>query len=810
VNKIPPKLVTYSTAFPSVLVSDAEKQTKEYGYLIGSSICSEWFSKRSGSCRYYDQWIDFHKLRLYARGEQSTAKYKTLFSTDGDLSHLNIDWTPVPTIPKFVDIVVNGMQDRLYKIRTEAVDIMSGEKRNSFQQEVENNMYSKDILKVAKEKFGVNAYSMPEEDVPNSPSEVSLYMQLNFKPGIEIAEQMAIKTVMEQNRYESTIKPRFDYDITVLGVGMAKHEFLPNSGISLSYVDPANVVYSYTESPTFDDVFYWGEVKATPITELYKIKPDISKEELEEISAISGMWGDEYTSMRGYRDDLFQKDVVNLLYYNYKTTKKFVHKKKKLANGLERVIAKNDSFTPPPNEYFETIERTIDVWYEGIMILGSSMVLKWELSKNMVRPDSSSQYALPNYIACAPRMYKGRIESLTRRMIPFADNIQMTHLKLQQVVSKLVPDGVYIDADGLNEIDLGNGGTYSPQDALKLYFETGSVIGRSFTQSGEYNHARIPVQELNKNSGQSKIQALVGMYNQSLSMLRDVTGLNEARDGSDPDPNALVGVQKLAAANSNTATRHILQGSMFITKRMAEAISLRIADLLEYSDFREEFISQVGKYNVATLEDIKNLYLHDFGIFIDVLPDAEEKAKLQGYIQMALSKGDISLDDAIDIENISDLTLANELLKKKKKDREAKTMANEQAKMQMQTQSNVESANASAQSKMQIIEAEGQIKMSIINAQSEADMKRLTHEAGLKAQLMEKEFGYNVQLDGMANQLVDKRDKLKEDAKDNRTKLQATQQSQLIDQRQKGASPINFESNNDSLDGLDLGEFSPK
>lgn len=374
-------------------------------------------------------------------------------------------------------------------------------------------------------------------------------------------------------------------------------------------------------------------------------------------------------------------------------------------------------------------------------------------------------------------------------------------------MSKLVPDGVSIDVDGLNEIDLGTGGAYTPLEALKLYWQTGSVIGRSFTQGGEYNHARQPVQQITTNSGQNKMNALAEVYNLNLSMIRDVTGLNEARDGSDPDPNSLVGVQKLAAANSNTATRHILQGSMFITKRMAEAISLRIADLLEYSDFKEEFVSQVGKYNVATLEDIKNLYLHDFGIFIDVLPDEEERAKLEGYINMALSKGDISLDDAIDIQNISDLTLANELLKKKKKDREAKTMANEQAKMQMQTQSNVESANASAQSKMQLVEAEAQIKMSVINAQTEADMKKMSHEASLKSQLMEKEFGYNMQLNGMESQLVDKRDKLKEDAKDNRTKIQATQQSTLIDQRQNGGAPVNFESNNDSLDGLDMGEF---
>lgn len=653
----------------------------------------------------------------------------------------------------------------------------------------------------------MNGFNLPEEDVPNSQAEVQLYMQLNYKPGIEIAEEIAITTVMEQNDYQS-IKMQFDYDITVLGIGIIKHEFLLNSGISLSYVDPANVVYSYTESPTFDDVFYWGEVKTVPTTELYKIKPDIKPEEIEEITAIGSAWVDYYPTMKAYRNDYFQNDVVNLLYYNYKTTKKFVHKKKKLSNGLERVIAKSDSFTPPPNEHFETIERTIDVWYEGILVLGSSYLLKWELSKNMVRPESASQNALPNYIACAPRMYKGVIESLTRRMIPFADNIQMTHLKLQQVVSKLVPDGVYIDADGLNEIDLGNGNAYNPQEALKLYFETGSVIGRSLTTGGDYNHGRIPIQELNKNSGQSKIQALVGMYNQSLTMIRDVTGLNEARDGSDPDPNALVGVQKLAAAASNVCTRHILQASMSVTKRMSEAISLRISDLLEYSDFREEFISQIGKYNVATLEEIKNLYLHDFGIFIEVLPDEEERAILESNITLALSKDQINLEDAIDIRGLGNLKLANELLKKKRKDKEAKSMQQEQAKMQMQTQSNIQSTQAASQAKMEAMQIESQMKIGVINAQKQADLELQNNEAYLKSGLMKEEFGYNMQLNGVTQSLIDKRDQQKEQAKDDRTKLQATQQSTLIDQRQKGSAPVNFESNNDNLSGLDLTQFN--
>ena len=317
------------------------------------------------------------------------------------------------------------------------------------------------------------------------------------------------------------------------------------------------------------------------------------------------------------------------------------------------MIEKDDNFNPPDEMLdegnFEKIEKTIDVWYDGVMVMGTNIILKWELAKNMVRPKSSSQHALPNYVAVAPRMYKGVIESLVRRMIPFADLIQMTHLKLQQVISRVVPDGVYIDADGLNEVDLGNGAAYNPEDALRLYFQTGSVIGRSYTQDGEYNQGRVPIQQLTSNSGASKTQMLIANYNHYMDMIRSVTGLNEARDGTSPNPDALVGVQKLAALSSNTATRHILDGSLYIYRTLAEALTYRVADILEYADFKDDFINKIGKYNVSILDDISDLYIYDFGVFIELSPDEEQKAMLEQNIQMALSKQDINLEDAIDI-----------------------------------------------------------------------------------------------------------------------------------------------------------------
>ena len=799
------------TQFPSQLATDEEKASWEYGLRIGQSISYEWFAKTGNGCRYYSQWIDFHRTRLYARGEQPIGKYKNQFEVNGDMSHINLDWTPVPIIPKFVDIVVNGMNDRLFEIKAYSIDPMSIEKRSKFQEMVEQDMIAKPVLMQAKESLGVDAFNIPEDDLPETPQELSLFMQLKYKPAIEIAEEEAINTILEVNHYPD-IRKRVDYDITTIGIGVVKHSFVPGTGVRVEYVDPANIVYSYTESPTFEDCFYWGEVKQVPITELIKIKPDITKEELAEIQQLGTAWYNYYGIMRPYRSDIFNRDVVTLLYFNYKTDKTFVYKKKYLDNNGVRVIQKDESFNPPEGteERFERIEKRIDVWYEGIMVPGSPYLLKWELARNMVRPKSPSQYAIPNYIAVAPRMYKGIIESLTRRMIPFADLIQMTHLKLQQVLQRVVPDGVFIDADGINEVDLGTGGSYNPEDALRLYFQTGSVIGRSMTTDGEMNHGRIPIQELNSNSGQAKISSLIGAYNQYLSMIRDVTGLNEARDASTPNPDALVGVQKLAALNSNTATRHILEGSQFISRKLAEALSLRIADVLEYSDFKEEFTMQIGKYAVNMLEEIKDLYLHDFGIFIEISPDEEEKAQLEANIQMAMQRDQISLEDAIDIRQMKNIKLANELLKLKRKSKQKLDMQQKQAEIQMQTQGNIQSSQASAQSALQKVQAEAQAKAQLAQAQMNFDIQRMQAEAQIKEQLMAVEFSYNMQLKGMEVEKIKQLDMDKEKAKDDRTKIQATQQSKLIEQRQKDLPAMNFESQEDDLSGFDLEQFNPR
>jgi hypothetical protein len=320
----------------------------------------------------------------------------------------------------------------------------------------------------------------------------------------------------------------------------------------------------------------------------------------------------------------------------------------------------------------------------------------------------------------------------------------------------------------------------------------------------------VPITQLNSNSGAAKTQMLITNMNHYIDMIRSVTGLNEARDGSNPDPNSLVGLQKLAALNSNTATRHILDGSLYVYRSLAEALTYRVGDILQYSDFKDEFANQIGKYNVSILEEIKDLYIYDFGIFIEVSPDEEQKAQLEGNIQMALSKGDINLEDAIDIREIRNIKLANQLLKMKRIKTQERLEKNEMQKQAMMSQQQLKSQEMAGQVAMQKIDLETRSKMQIKQAEVAFDIQKMEKEAEMKSYLMREEFQYSMQLHGVEVGTLTQREQMKEDAKAKRISQQNTEQSKLINQRKNNLPPMNFESNEDSLDGFDLAEFEPR
>lgn len=781
------------SGFPNQFVPDIEKDTYEYGLRVGQAIESEWFSRDYGSSLYGEIRSEFLNRRLYARGEQPVEKYKNELAVNGDLSYLNLDWTPVPIIPKFVDVVVNGIQNRLLDVKVEAVDDLSALRRQQFRQELETDMLAKDMLTYVKQETGVNAFNFPEDMIPDTEEELNLYMDLRYKQAVEVAEETAIKTILELNEYDE-IKRRVDEDNVVLGISAIKHSFDVHDGVRIEYVDPVNFVYSPTEDPSFRDCYYFGEVKSVHVTEIKKINPNLTQEEIEEISKLASRF-DGYRSTQNLQSQSgLDKSNVSLLYFCYKTDKEIVYKVKQNENGGQKPLKKDNSFNPPKTEQarFQKVSRRIDVWYDGVLVLGTNHLIKWGVMENMVRPKSAFQKALPPYIVSAIKMSKGNIDSLVKRMIPFADQIQLTHLKLQQVVSKMIPDGVFIDADGLNSVDLGNGASYNPSEALSMYFQTGSVIGRSYTEDGEFNNARVPIQELTSSGSNAKIASLINMYNYQLNMIRAVTGINEARDGSTPDQYSLVGLQKLAALNSNTATRHVVQSGIFITKRLAEAISYRVSDIMMYSDFYEDFAKMISKNNMGILEEIVGLHLHDFGIFIEIEPDEEERQMLEQNIQQSIQSGKIDLDDAIDVRSVKNHTLANSLLKIRKKRKQKEDMEMQQQATKMQTDSNIQSSQAASQARLQEEQMKNQMESQMLQMKAQLELQHMQAKKEIDAELMKIKHQYDMQLKQMDSDMVTNKDKYKEDRKDNRTDKQATQQSKLIRQRKENLPPTDF------------------
>ena len=784
-----------NSSFPSQVVPVAEKLSWEYGLQVGQAIEYEWFrGGRINSGKWHTGYQNFNRLRLYARGEQSVQKYKDELSINGDLSYLNLDWKPVPIIPKFVDIVVNGISSKDYDVKAFAQDPFSTKQRTNYANSIMRDMMSKPLLDSIKQNLGVDIYSsLDPANLPQNKEELEVHMQLNYKQSVEIAEEEVINNVLDFNKYELT-KKRLVEDIVTIGIGAVKTSFNKSEGVVIDYVNPANMVWSYTNDPNFQDIYYVGEIKSITLAELKKEFPNLTNEDLKMIQ--------KYPGREGYQRGPYNNDLVQVMYFEYKTYIDQVFKLKHTEQGLEKALEKPDFFNPPPSDNFDRVSRSIEVLFSGAKVLGVQQMLRWEMATNMTRPKSDLTKVNMNYNLVAPHMYQGRIDSLVNRITGFADMIQLTSLKLQQVIARMVPDGVFVDVDGLAEVDLGNGTNYNPQEALNMYFQTGSIVGRSLTQDGDPNRGKVPIQELQTSAANGKIQSLINTYQYYLQMIRDVTGLNEARDGSMPDKDALVGLQKMAANASNTATKHILNAALYLTLKTCENISLRVSDMMDFQLTNDSLKASIGKFNVATLKEIDNLHLYDFGVFLDLEPEEEEKAMLEQNIQMALQQNQIFLEDAIDIREIKNLQLANQVLKYK---RMKKQQADQQAQMvniQAQADSNAEAAERAAMSDVQKAEALNETNVQFEKAKADFEIQKMQTAAEIEREQMAQQFEYDLKLKQAELTAQKAKEKEIEDRKDERTRIQATQQSQMINQRKNDLLPTDFEQQNLGIDEI--------
>ncbi len=805
------------TSFPDHLASDEEKAKDEFGLQMAKAIEYEWFYRpETGgtSCAYADKRDKYHKLRLYGRGEQDTKKYKDLLNGGDDESYTNFDWRPLQIIPKFVKLIVNQMTERLFDVKAEATDNYSTNLKTKEKEYLENLMISKPLMEKAREELGVEMQPDGYDEYPQTQEEIDLHMNLNYKPAIEIASEEAIKYTLDLNDYDE-IQSRVIEDITTIGLGAIKHTTDPNKGIIIEYVDPSDLVYSYPRNRNFKDVHYYGEVRKITINELKRLAPEkFTDDELRAIAQSTNDWAryhgntnDQYA----YREDDLGGAIVDVLNFNFKSTNTITYKKKYMGNGGFKMIKKSSDFDKVNNQHdgYDVAKKVIEVWYEGMLILGTNKLVKYNLCENMVRPKGYLNRTVPNYIMYAPEIYQNRTKSLVERIIPYVDQMQQIHIKLQQLIAKTRPNGIYIDVDGLNEIDLGDGNFLTPLEAVKIYNQTGNVIGTSITAEGDYNYGREPIREL-KNGVVSGLPDLMNSYNHYLNLLRDAIGVPQGADASAPHPDMAVGVQQQIALNSNTATKHILDSMLNMTERLGEGLSLRLKDIFKYSDLKNTYLNTIGKVNMKILESLKNYHLHDIGILIELKPDAQEKQYLENNIQQGIAQQIITLDDAIDIRSINNIKLANQVIKIRRLRREKERKNHEKEIAQITQTSQIQAAQEAAKAKQMEIQTKAQSELQLIQAKTNSELIKINAEKKAKSELMQQEFEYNMTIKGIETESAIMNEKFKEDRKDKRQDRQNTQASQMIEQRGNNTASLNFESSEDNISGgIDMGELEP-
>lgn len=809
------KIVT-PRGFPNHLTSDEEKNELSFGLSMAKAIESEWFLRSSnGSCTYYNNQDKYHNLRLYARGEQSTKIYKDLINGGDNESYTNYDWRPIQVIPKFVKLIVNQMTERLFDIKAEAVDKYSTDLKNDYKKSLEDFILSKDILKEAEKHFGLDMMPAGVEEYPETQEEVDLHMTLKYKPAIEIATEEAIKYTLEMNNYDET-QSRVVEDIVTIGLGAIKHITDSNKGILVKYVDPANMVYSYPTHRNFEDVHYYGEVRKISINELKRLSGGrYTDDELKDIAGSSSEWAKYHNNTNDQsstqRDDL-GGTMVNIMEFNFKSTNTISYKKKYMKNRGFKMTKKESTFTKQNKDYsgYDVSKKVIDVWYQGILVLGTDYVFNYGLCENMIRKKGLINETIPNYIVYSPELYQNRTKSLLERIIPYVDQMQQIHIKLQQLIAKSRPNGVYIDVDGLEEVAMGDGNFLTPLESIKIYNETGNIIGTSITAEGDYNYGREPIKEL-KNGVVDGLDRLISTYNHYMNLLRDAIGVPQGADASMPHPDTLVGVQEQVVLNSNTATRHILDSSLNISERLGKGLALRIKDIFKYSDLKKAYINAIGTLNVHVLKSLSDYHLHDLGINIQLKPDGQERQMLENNINMALQQQLITLDDAIDIRSISNVKYANGLIKIRRVKREKEKKEHEANLAKIQGDNQMKATQAAAQSKQMEIQAKTQADMGLLQAKTQSEIMKIEAEKNAKAELMQQEFDYNMQLKGIEVDSLNRREDIKHQ---NKMKLQDrgnSQDSKKIEQRQYDLPSVSFESSEDNISGgIDMGDMSPK
>jgi len=779
--------------YPSPLASNEEKATKEYGLEYFKTMYYEWHN--NGDVYFRDRKMRYNRNRSYAEGNQDVGKYKDLLDVQGDSSYLNIDWTPVSVVPKFVDVIVNGMVNQEYDVKAKSIDPVATNKRLEKKKQMLGDMLSKDFLESLEDETGIPL--APNGFVAQSSEEVDMFMALNYKQNVEIALEKAIEYTLDKNDFDE-VKRYMIRDLVVLGLCAAKVDLSPINGVKIRHVDPANLITSFSAKPDYKNIRHAGEVYSMTIADLKQQAGDefseddyikIAKEYAGKNNNPSN-YGTQAYFDNGNETYDYDKFSVNILDAEFITSHSLNYEKKENRFGGYSVNKKPSNYKKPKKSKTkrEDIGSTVKVIYKGKYIVGTDYIFNYGMMKDMPRPKSNLSETNLSYIIYQPNLYKMKSRSLVDRMIPFADQIQLAHLKIQHVLAKSRPKGAAFEIGSLENVSKGDGGTFTPMELQEIYDQTGNIYYRRIDDEGQMTGA-MPIQELENGIGRD-FNTLIGVYNHNMQMIRDVTGVNEARDASQPSSEALVGVQKLALLASNNATRDVNDAYLNATRRLSQCISMRMQDLINYKGLHSMYSNVIGDTAMHSIDMMKKLSIHEFGITLDVAPSEEEKQLMEQNIQASLAQKELRLEDAIMIRSIRNIKMANQMLilRREKYRQEQEEQARQASEQNAQLQQ--QSAQQAAQLKQQEMQSEMQIEQSKIQSKAQAEMqlKQLDYElkeqfeqAQHERRLREIELG-NLGKEGAANIQGEVRKSVQQQS--------AMNQSQMIEQRQGKRGPL--------------------
>jgi signal transduction histidine kinase len=782
--------------FPDPLAPQDQKVKKEYGLRYARAIENQWGTLDDQNSLYKRRNDQFEVNRDYANGTQDTTIYKSLLTAlnpnDGDGSLLNLDFTPVPILPKFVRIVVNKILSKNPYPNIEAVDPLSSSEKDREKNRIRVQTQLKPQLEQLKQLTGGLVLDEDPDNLPDTLEEAEIFLETNVKTDAEISGQIATNLTLTWNNFYDNTFRRCVNDLASLGMSVIKRSNDPNYGIKTEYVDPSTFIHSQTEDPNFDDITYAGHIKRITIQELKRLAGDqLTEEQYKKIA--------EKSKHKSYNDGskLYVKDydrymnknvygydeyMVDILEFEFLSVDCMHFEEKENRYGNTGFYYEGYKYKEKRGSIYDRTPHKMDVVtvYGGTYVLGCGYLFGYGMKKNTPKNAHDLTRARLSYSVVSTNLRRMQPKSMVESCVGFADMLQITHLKLQQAIAKAKPDGLIIDIEGLENVQLGKGGELEPLDLHDIYEKTGVFYYRSKNPEGGFQNP--PVREIGNSI--RNINELIGLYNHYLRMIRDATGINEMMDGTTPKGDTLVGVQQQAIAAGNNAIYDITNASMILFKKVCEDIVRCLQILPEGSVVQQAYANAIGEENVKALSSFNDLFMYNFGVTVQKEMEDQERAFLEQNIQVALAQQTLDLEDAIAIRSLKDINQAERLLivKRKKRIKQQQEIAAQNS--QIQAQQAAQAAQVASQAKAQEMQLQAQLKAQEMQLQSELDIQVAAVRHEFEKELAAIKASVTKSIAGEGNEFRLGLEKMKEDRKDERVGLQTEDQSKLISQRQ--------------------------